>query len=158
MKISLTGANGHQIGRMQGIWRHFLILKNFLDYWQLRFNYCLKVLKRGEAKYCFCESFFIKKNHVMKLLAKHGQKQVVFFVLKFVANQKFDWHLLHSKSDQLRNSLEKCFSVAFCELSRFTNRLQSGPSGQPAIIYIACDSMTYFNKAFIQFSRFQANS
>ena len=91
MKISLTGANGHQIGRMQGIWRHFLILKNFLDYWQLRFNYCLKVLKRGEAKYCFCESFFIiKKNYVMKLLAKHGQKQVVFFVLKFVANRKFD--------------------------------------------------------------------
>ena len=40
----------------------------------------------------------------MKLLAKHGQKQVVFFVSKLVANRKFDRHLLHSKSDQLENS------------------------------------------------------
>ena len=88
MKISLTGANGHQIGRMQGIWRHFLILKNFLDYWQLRFNYCLKVLKRGEAKYCFCESFFIKKNHVMKFISKTWTKTGRIFCFKICCKSK----------------------------------------------------------------------
>ena len=86
MKISLTGANGHQIGRMQGIWRHFLILKNFLDYWQLRFNYCLKVLISWGSRILFLLNYIsgkCKKTscNVMKrvnFVAKDGQKQVVF--------------------------------------------------------------------------------
>ena len=49
----------------------------------------------------------------MKLLAKHGQKQVVFFVSKLVANPKFDRHLLHSKSDQLEISMANCGSHFF---------------------------------------------